>query len=39
MTKETAFSSIKCMFGEHTYATKFQISKRDGNEDIVVQPV
>jgi len=36
---ETAFSSIKRMFGEYTSAIRFQISKRDDNEDIVVQPI
>ncbi len=36
---ETTFSSIKQMFGEYTSAIMFQIGKRDGNEDIVVQPV
>jgi hypothetical protein len=39
MAKETAFSSIKRMFGEYTSATKFQIDKRYDNEDIFVQPV
>ncbi len=39
MTKETAFSSIKRMFGEYTSAIRFQIGKRDDNEGIVVQPV
>ncbi len=39
MAKETAFSSIKRMFGEYTSATKFQIGKRDDNESIVVQSV
>jgi hypothetical protein len=39
MAKETAFSSIKRMFGEYTSAIRFQIGKRIGNEDIVVQPV
>ncbi len=39
MAKETAFSSIKRMFGEYTSAIRFQIDKRDDNEDIVVQPV
>ncbi len=33
---ETAFSSIKRMFGEYTSATKFQIGKRDDNEDIII---
>ena len=36
---ETAFSSIKRMFGEYTSAIRFQIGKRDDNEGIVVQPV
>lgn len=36
---ETAFSSIKRMFGEYTSAIRFQTSKRDENEGIVVQPV
>jgi hypothetical protein len=36
---ETAFSSIKRMFGEYTSAIRFQIGKRDDNEDIVVQPI
>ena len=36
---ETAFSSIKWMFGEYTSAIRFQIGKRDDNEGIVVQPV
>ena len=36
---ETAFSSIKRMFGEYASTTRYQIGKRDGNEDIVVQPV
>ncbi len=39
MAKETAFSSIKRMFGEYTSAIRFQIGKRDDNEGIVVQPV
>ncbi len=39
MAEETAFSSIKQMFGEYTSAIRFQIGKRDGNEGIVVQPV
>ena len=39
MAKETAFSSIKHMFGEYTSAIGFQIGKRDDNEGIVVQPV
>ena len=39
MAKETAFSSIKRMFGEYTSAIRFQIGKRDDNEDIVVQPI
>jgi len=39
MAKETAFSSIKRMFGEYTSAIRFQISKRDDNEGIVVQPI
>ncbi len=34
---ETAFSSIKRMFGEYTSAIRFQIGKRDDNEGIVVQ--
>lgn len=34
---ETVFSSIKRMFGEHVFATWFQIGKRDDNEGIVVQ--
>ena len=40
MAKETAFSSIKRMFGEYT--SRYQVSKhgkRDDNEGIVVQPV
>jgi hypothetical protein len=37
MARETAFSSIKRMFGEYTSATTFQIGKRDANEGIVVQ--
>jgi hypothetical protein len=36
---ETAFSSIKRMFGEYTTAIRFQIGKRDYNEGIVVQPI
>ncbi len=36
---ETAFSSIKRMFGEYTSATKFQIGKRYDNEDITIQSV
>ncbi len=36
MAKETAFSSIKRMFGEYISATKFQIGKRDDNESIFV---
>ncbi len=36
---ETAFSSIKRMFGEYTSATKFQIGKRYDNEDIAIQSV
>ena len=36
---ETAFSSIKRMFGEYTSAIRFQIGKMDDNEGIVVQPV
>jgi hypothetical protein len=32
---ETAFSSIKRMFGEYTSATTFQIGKRYDNEDIL----
>ncbi len=36
---ETAFSSIKRMFGEYTSAIRFQIGKRDDNEGIIVQPV
>ncbi len=39
MAKETAFSSIKRMFGEYTSATKFQIGKRYDNEDIAIQSV
>ncbi len=39
MIVETAFSSIKRMFGEYTSAIVFQIGKRGDNEDIVVQPV
>ena len=39
MAKETAFSSLKRMFGEYVSAIRFQIDKRDDNEDIVVQPV
>jgi hypothetical protein len=39
MAKETAFSSIKRMFGEYTSAIRFQIDKRDDNEGIVVQPI
>jgi hypothetical protein len=39
MAKETAFSSIKRMFGECVSAIKFQIGKRDDNEGIVVQPI
>ena len=36
---ETAFSSIKQMFGEYTSAIRFQIGKRNDNEGIVVQPI
>ncbi len=36
MAKETAFSSIKRMFGEYTSTIRFQIGKRDDNESIVV---
>jgi len=36
---ETAFSSIKRMFGEYTSTIRFQIGKRDDNEDIFVQPI
>ncbi len=36
MAKETAFSSIKRMFGEYISAIRFQIGKRDGNEGILV---
>jgi hypothetical protein len=32
---ETAFSSIKQMFGEYTSTTKFQIGKIYDNEDIL----
>jgi hypothetical protein len=39
MANETAFSSIKRMFGEYTSAIRFQNGKRDNNEDIVIQPV
>ncbi len=39
MAKETAFSSIKRMFGEYTSAIRFQIGKRDDNEGITIQPV
>ncbi len=39
MAKETAFSSIKRMFGEYTSVTKFQIGKRYDNEDINIQSV
>ncbi len=39
MAKETAFSSIKRMFGEYTSATKFQIGKRYDNENIVIQSI
>ncbi len=34
---ETAFSSIKRMFGEYTSAIRFQIGKRYDNEGIFVQ--
>ncbi len=36
---ETAFSSIKRMFGEYTSAIRFQIGKRYDNEGIVVQSI
>ncbi len=36
---ETAFSSIKRMFGEYTSAIRFQIGKRYDNEDITIQSV
>ncbi len=36
---ETAFSSIKRMFGEYTSAIRFRIGKRDDNESIVVQSI
>ena len=36
---ETAFSTIKRMLGEYTTAIRFKHSKRDDNEDIIVQPV
>jgi hypothetical protein len=36
---ETAFSSIKRMFGEYVMATRFQIGKRDDVEGIPVQPI
>ena len=36
---ETAFSSIKRMFGEYVMATRFQIGKRDDVEGISVQPI
>ncbi len=36
---ETAFSSIKRMFGEYTSAISFQIGKRDDNGGIIVQPI
>ncbi len=39
MAKETAFSSIKRMFGEYTSDIRFQIGKRDDNESIVVQSI
>ncbi len=39
MAKETAFSSIKRMFGEYISAIRFQIGKRDDNEGIIVQSV
>ncbi len=39
MAKETAFSSIKRMFGEYISAIRFQIGKRDDNEGIVVQSI
>ena len=39
MGKETAFSSIKRIFGEYTFDFKFQIGKRDDNKDIIVQPI
>ena len=37
---ETAFSSIKRMFGEYVLCNQVsKHGKRDDNEDIVVQPV
>ena len=36
---ETTFSSIMRMFGEYISATKFQIGKRDDNEEIVIQTI
>ena len=39
MAKQTAFSSIKRMFGEYTSTIWFQIDNRDDNEGIGVQPV
>ena len=36
---ETAFSSIKRMFGEYVSVTRFQNGKRDDNEGVVVQSV
>ena len=39
MDDETAFSSIKRMFGEYTSAIRFQHDKRDDNKGIVIQPI
>ena len=39
VVNETAFSSIKRIFGKYTLAIRFQNGKRDNNEDIVIQPV
>ncbi len=36
---ETAFSFINRMFGEYTFAIRFQIGKRDDNKDITIQSV
>ncbi len=34
--KETVFSSIKRLFEDYAVVTKFQIDKRDDNEDFVL---
>ncbi len=39
MAKETAFSSIKRMFGEHVVATRFQNMVKEMMLKVSIQPI